>query len=468
MKEIDRVRIASEEQIREHRDEADALREKLAQWEAGAADEVPRAAEVKAPEEIPEEVEVAEPEPPKAIEFDDADTDLCESIREQTRQTVWTGDFESFLTIEANTFSVSMAEKISRNPGELYNPLCIYGPPGSGKTHILHAIGDLSTSEDPDLACALLSVDSLVEIAQADEATIAAWLATVKILIIDDFLIANVEPHVQQKIYEFLTAMADRDAQVVTASEEPPIRMNYLQEYFIRFLEGGLLAQIEAHPDFEKEREAAEAAATAATATVTPPEEQTVPPADPETEPQAADVGGEEEPHATEPPKDFLDEFISADPTLTDANFRGKRVFADFEEAFKYPNKKWRNKFPLLVLEDNDERRRHFFNALANNLTQIFDGSVSLLSIDELAEMLALTPSLDWNGLLTKLSKSAVVLINDCESVIRLPESATGYIQGIVEDIAKRDILLMIGMSKRYKKEPIFGNLFKKASRKKI
>ena len=79
-----------------------------------------------------------------------------------------------------------------------------------------------------------------------------------------------------------------------------------------------------------------------------------------------------------------------------------------------------------------------------------------------------MTPSFDWNGLLNKLGKSAVVLINGCEDIERLPDSATGYMQAIIEDIAKRDILLLIGMSKRYKKEPVFGTVFKKASRKKI
>ena len=63
MKEIERVRSASEEQVREHREEADALREKLAQWKAGAAaDEQPQATKAPAPEKISEKVKVVEPE----------------------------------------------------------------------------------------------------------------------------------------------------------------------------------------------------------------------------------------------------------------------------------------------------------------------------------------------------------------------------------------------------------------------
>ena len=40
--------------------------------------------------------------------------------------------------------------------------------------------------------------------------------------------------------------------------------------------------------------------------------------------------------------------------------------------------------------------------------------------------------------------------------------------RAIVEETSKRDILLMIGMSKQYRKEPVFGNVLKKATRKKI
>ena len=466
MKELARAREASEEKMRELREEADAARRELAQAEARSA--APPAeskkARAAAPEQTPEESPADELEPAVEPELAEPNADVVEKIREASGRIAWVGAFESFQATEANAFSVSMAEKIARNPGELYNPLCIYGPSGSGKTHVLHSVGDLSTSEDPDLTCSLLSVDSLLEIVQAEESTVASWVTTVKLLIIDDFQISNVSPELQEKLYEFLAAMAEREAQIVISSQEPPIRMNYLQEYFLRFLEGGLLARLEPHPDIlEAQKEAAEAVASAAMAMVAPPRAEPVP-----GEERPEDAGAEEQDPVTEPPRDFLDEFICSDASLTDSSFRGKRIFDELEEAFRYPNKKWKNKFPLLVIEEDEERRNHFFNALANRLKTVFDDPVALLSIAELAEMLALAPSFDWNGLLNKLGRSAVVLINGCEGIARLPDSATGYMQAIVEDIAKRDILLMIGMSKRYKKEPVFGTLFKKASRKKI
>jgi hypothetical protein len=248
--------------------------------------------------------------------------------------------------------------------------------------------------------------------------------------------------------------------------------MNYLEEYFRRFLEEGLLVRLEPHPDVaeEQERAAAEAEAAARSLTEPPDAEEKVAPDGEAEEPPDDELEEqpEDETAPAEPAEDFLAKFLSADSSIETSGFRGKRSFDEFEEAFKYPNKKWKNKFPLLVIEDDEDRRKRFLNALASRLGEIFPSPVSLLSIEELAEMLALTPSFDWNGLLNKLIQSGVVLVNDCESVIRLPDSAAGYLQAIMEELSKRDTLLMMGTSKRYKKEPVFGGIYKKASRKKI
>jgi hypothetical protein len=171
---------------------------------------------------------------------------------------------------------------------------------------------------------------------------------------------------------------------------------------------------------------------------------------------------------AAEEKKDFLMEFLKPDSSLTIATFNGKEIIEEFEDIFKSPNKRWRNKFPLLVMEDDRQRRCHFFNALAHRLQGVFTGPVSYFSIERLCLALSRKQAMDWNGLLNRLIKSHVVLIDDCDSVSKLPPSTAGYLRAIIEEVLGRDMLLMIGMSKKYKKEPIFGPAFKKASKKKI
>ena len=50
--------------------------------------------------------------------------------------------FETFLPGKSNKFAIANALAVAERPGQLYNPLFIYGPSGVGKTHLMHAIGN--------------------------------------------------------------------------------------------------------------------------------------------------------------------------------------------------------------------------------------------------------------------------------------------------------------------------------------
>ena len=58
--------------------------------------------------------------------------------------------FDNFVVGPSNRFAHSASLAVSKNPGQVYNPLFIYGPPGVGKTHLLYAIANGIRKANPD------------------------------------------------------------------------------------------------------------------------------------------------------------------------------------------------------------------------------------------------------------------------------------------------------------------------------
>ena len=59
-------------------------------------------------------------------------------------------NFDNFIVGPSNRFAHGAAIAVSNHPGDVYNPLFIYGPPGVGKTHLLYAIANGIRKKNPD------------------------------------------------------------------------------------------------------------------------------------------------------------------------------------------------------------------------------------------------------------------------------------------------------------------------------
>ena len=88
----------------------------------------------------------------KLMVFGDAELDAFRSKDKQTTAMDFNPqfNFDNFVVGPSNRFAHSAAIAVSNHPGDVYNPLFIYGPPGVGKTHLLYAIANGIRKQKPD------------------------------------------------------------------------------------------------------------------------------------------------------------------------------------------------------------------------------------------------------------------------------------------------------------------------------
>ncbi len=167
---------------------------------------------------------------------------------------LWT--FAEYLAGEANRVALTAARAAAQHPGGRYNPLTVIGPPGVGKTHLLHALGN-ALAEAPDAVVACLSAqDWLDELVQAvEQDRVERWRARYRratALLLDDVhLLAGKERSQEELFHLFNHLTAGRRQLGFTATG--PLKEIGLDHRLVSRLEGGLVVEL-GPPDRELRR----------------------------------------------------------------------------------------------------------------------------------------------------------------------------------------------------------------------
>lgn len=355
--------------------------------------------------------------------------------------------FDAFQPAGASTFSLRSAQQVCDTPGELYNPLVVYGPAHAGKTHILHAVGNAIAASRSDLAIVYATIETLmVGLDALDPNTDLDTVALdADVLLLDNFVIGQLTPEQQNRLANVLTNFVHDGRQLALASPVPPVKITGIERDLMRFLEEGLLAKFEPNPDVE-------------VAAPPPPE----PEPEPEREPEAAPAP------APTPTNTFAD-LLAIEAGMRRDKYRGPKVFDDFLKAYQAPNKSRRSRFPLIVADDDQSKRHHFFHALANELSELFPtATVALLSCADLVEAMRQDPAFDVAGLTAHLCGTDLVLVNDGEALTEAPVELARMALPLIQNLLAQQILLTLGLSKADKRDKIFGEAISTGSKKKI
>jgi len=162
--------------------------------------------------------------------------------------------FDSFVVGPCNRLAHATAVSVSEKPGRLYNPLFIYGRPGMGKTHILHAIGLAALQANPNLRVAYVRGETFTYhyIMALREQRISEFrkrYRTIDLWLVDDVQFLVGKDRTEEEFLHTYNDLYDSGKQIVMASDRSPRDLGLSPRLMSR-LECGMVADI-ATPDLE-------------------------------------------------------------------------------------------------------------------------------------------------------------------------------------------------------------------------
>ena len=163
--------------------------------------------------------------------------------------------FETFVVGNSNRFATAAAQAVANNPGNVYNPLFIYGNSGLGKTHLMYAIGNAILETNPNAKVKYITSETFTNdiINAIQNHTVKDFqekYRTIDCLIIDDIQFLENKERTQEEFFHTFNALKDADKQIVISSDRHPQSMDKLEERLRSRFVNGLTVDIQP-PDLE-------------------------------------------------------------------------------------------------------------------------------------------------------------------------------------------------------------------------
>lgn len=166
--------------------------------------------------------------------------------------------FDTFVVGSNNKLAHSAALAAAESPGEVYNPLYIYGGAGLGKTHLMHSIGHFILEKNPKMKVLYVTSENftneVINCIRSGDAlkmnNMREKYRTVDILMIDDIQFIIGKESTQEEFFHTFNTLHSAGKQIILSSDKPPKDMETLEERLRSRFEWGLIADIQP-PDYE-------------------------------------------------------------------------------------------------------------------------------------------------------------------------------------------------------------------------
>ncbi len=163
--------------------------------------------------------------------------------------------FDSFIVGPSNQLAYAASKTVAENPGKNYNPLFIYGNAGTGKTHLLHAIGRHLLEQDLNKKVKYVTSEQFLNelisaIRKKDTVTFRQRYRSIDLLLVDDIQFISRWEATQDELFHTFNELHLRGGQVVFASDRPPHEIQNIADRLRSRFEGGMIVDIQP-PDLE-------------------------------------------------------------------------------------------------------------------------------------------------------------------------------------------------------------------------
>jgi chromosomal replication initiator protein len=162
--------------------------------------------------------------------------------------------FDQFVIGASNRFAHAAALAVAELPGQAYNPLFLYGAPGLGKTHLLHAIGNYVQTHGGGLRVRSTTAERFTNefVAALQTRDIEGFKARFRetdVLLIDDVQFLQRKAKTEEEFFHTFNALYETGSQLVLTCDRLPADMAALEERLLERFQAGLVAELQP-PDF--------------------------------------------------------------------------------------------------------------------------------------------------------------------------------------------------------------------------
>ena len=162
--------------------------------------------------------------------------------------------FDAFVEGPSNQFPLAMAKYVAQHPGDENshtNPLFMYGPTGVGKTHLLHAIGNLGIKVKPGLTVLYTTCERLLDDylgmwnTEERKAAFHQKYRTPDMLLVDDIQFLSGKQGLQNEFFTIFNELTDSQKQIVMTSDRAPKDIPDLMDRLMSRFQSGVCADVD-------------------------------------------------------------------------------------------------------------------------------------------------------------------------------------------------------------------------------